>query len=159
MTETDTIHEVLRQLMADRDKMHTLPGVLKRYSLGYFTRMWGVMGLEFFTIFVEIEGMPDADYPEKRTVGRDQKFVVHEQIHINEVLSAIKIGPECIHHMLQTHLRNIWMRVAKHEFDEWLRLDGVRVFDPHGLRAVKKSTTSADSLTPQSDTSAHSAPI
>jgi hypothetical protein len=34
---------------------------------------------------------------------------------------------------MERHLQDILRRVAKHEADEWILIDGERKFDPHGM--------------------------
>lgn len=111
---------------------------VRRYTLGWWVCIHASVTLSHYMIHAHAR-IPDADYP------CDLKFsgpiITSEIVASFELIDEMK-DPVKRHVLITAALRRMWMRVAQHEFEEWLRLDGERVFTPDHPPAPPKSMTS-----------------
>lgn len=113
---------------------------VRRYTLGWWVFVQPVVTPTHFMVVTHAR-LPDADHPQYH------KFT--GPVMTGEIVASIADqmddmkDPIKRHMLITSALRRIWMRVAEHEFEEWLRLDGERVFTPLHHRAGTQTLSKA----------------
>lgn len=102
--------------------------LVSRYSLGFWAKVSGHVDLQGNVRIEVMARIPDADQPDSPTF-RNSSFYGREIVPLHGIIRGW--CEEEAHELVRRALKRLWIRGAAHEFEEWLRYEGKRVYDPH----------------------------